>query len=264
MISEEQSRTIPEKASRLGSKILGRSVLHYDTVASTQDALMDQTGSVPDGTVLVALTQTRGRGRLGRVWVSPPGTLTFSVLLRPRIPAGLLGLVMLASSISLHRAISEYVPDRTTIKWPNDILIDDAKVAGIIVDTSLQDTVQWMAVGVGVNISSSPAMVASMLDAGNLPGRVVGSLADYNQTVSGPDLLSAFLAGLDSHYSRINGGDRRYLIPLYQERCSTIGKIILSDSATGKASGIDLDGALLVETAHGQRRVLSGDVTVHR
>ena len=248
MISEEQSRAIPETVSRLGSKILGRSVLHYDTVASTQDALMDKTGSVPDGTVLVALTQTRGRGRLGRVWASPPGTLTFSVLLRPRIPAGLLGLVMLASSISLHRAINKYVPDRATIKWPNDILIDDAKVAGIIVDTSLQDTVQWMAVGVGVNVSSNPAKVASMLDAGDLPGGA-GSLADYNPAVSGLDLLSAFLAGLDAHYSRINGGDHRYLIPLYQERCSTIGRMILSDGTAGTASGIDLDGALLVETA---------------
>lgn len=263
MISERQSGTIPEAVSRLGSETLGRSVLHYDTVASTQDALMDKTGSVPDGTVLVALTQTRGRGRLGRVWASPPGTLTFSVLLRPRIPADLAGMVMLASSISLHRAINKYAPGRAAIKWPNDILIDDAKVAGIILDTSLQDTVQWMVVGVGVNVSSDPSTVASMLGAGSPPGRV-GSLADCDPTISGLDLLSTFLADLDSHYSRINGGEHRYLIPLYRERCSTIGRMILSDGAAGRASGIDLDGALLVETAHGQRRVLSGDVTVHR
>lgn len=262
MITEEQSKSIPETMSRMGSETLGRSVLYLDTVDSTQDVLMGKAGSVPDGTVLVARTQTRGRGRLGRIWASPPGTLAFSVLLRPRIPASLSGLVMLASSISLHRAIADHASDRATIKWPNDVLIDDAKVAGIIVDTSLQDAIQWMVVGVGVNVSSNPAEVHSLLGAGDLLGRA-GSLADYNPTASGLELLSAFLADLDSHYSRINGGDHRYLVPLYQEKCSTIGRMILSDSATGKASGIDLDGALLVETSYGQRRVLSGDVTVH-
>lgn len=263
MISREQASAIPRMAARLGSGTLGRRIIHRETVGSTQDILTDMADRAEDGTVLVARTQTGGRGRMGRVWASPPGTLTFSVLLRPRIVPDASGLVMLAASVSLLDAIRRHAVSRAAIKWPNDILVDGSKVAGLLVDASIQDTIRWMVVGVGVNVSSRPAEVASLLG-GDATFRGAGSLVDYNPGVLGPDILASFLAGLDSHYSRMNRGDCGYLPSLYQRECSTIGLEVTIGDTSGTASGIDPDGALLVETASGRRRIISGDVAERR
>lgn len=263
LISREQASAIPGMATRLGSGTLGRRIIYRETAVSTQDALIDMADRAEDGTVLVAHNQTGGRGRMGRVWASPPGTLTFSVLLRPRIAPDASGLVMLAASVSLLDAIRRHAVSRAAMKWPNDILVDGSKVAGLLVDASIQDTIRWMVVGVGVNVSSRPAEVASVLD-GDATFRGAGSLVDHNPGVLGPEILASFLAGLDSHYSRMNRGDRGYLPSLYQRECSTIGLEVTIGDTSGTASGIDPDGALLVETAAGRRRILSGDVAERR
>ena len=124
---------------------MGRQTLYYDELKSTQDALVERATDEPDGTVLVAGRQTSGRGRMDRVWASPPGTLTFSVLLRPDISPDVSGIVMLAAAVSLHDTIREYVPE-ARLEWPNDIMAD-GKLAGIVLDASVTDTLEWVVVG---------------------------------------------------------------------------------------------------------------------
>ena len=231
---------------------MGRRVLYCDEVGSTQDALMRRTAGEPDGTVLVAGRQLSGRGRMGRSWASPPGTLTFSVLLRPDIPPDMSGIVMLGAAVSLYDTIREYVPD-ARLEWPNDIMAD-GKLAGIVLDSSVTDVLEWVVVGVGVNVANDPREVAKELAS---DGSFGGSDSVHLHTAgaSAYGILAGFLARLYSHHSRMRH-DAHYIVSAYQERCWNMGRRIRRGDVLGTVRGVDRDGALLVKTEAGMRRVL--------
>lgn len=236
----------------MGSRTLGCRVLYRDEVGSTQDVLMRTAAAEPDGTVLVAGRQTSGRGRMGRVWASPPGTLTFSVLLRPPIPPGISGVVMLAAAVSLYDTISGHMPD-ARLEWPNDIMAD-GKLAGIVLDSSVVGDLEWVIVGVGVNVSNDPNLVAERL-ASDASFGGADTIHRHAQGASAYDILAGFLYRLDSHHTRLKR-DTGYIISEYGERCHDMDRPVCRGEIRGTARGIDSDGALLVETRKGTRRVV--------
>ena len=231
---------------------MGRRVLYYDDVGSTQDALMRRAASEPDGTVLIAGRQISGRGRMGRSWASPPGTLTFSVLLRPDIPPDISGVVMLGAAVSLYDTIRVYIPE-ARLEWPNDIMAD-GKLAGIVLDSSVADVLEWVVVGVGVNVANDPREVARELASdGSFGGS--DSVHLHAVGVSAYAILAGFLARLHSHYSSMER-DAHYVTSAYQERCWNMGRQIRRGDVRGEVRGVGRDGALLVETEAGMRQVL--------
>ena len=252
MITVRQARELPATLRRMGAKTLGSRVLYREEVGSTQDTLMQTASAEPDGTVLVAGRQTAGRGRMGRVWSSPPGTLTFSVLLRPSIPPDVSGVVMLAAAVSLHDVISGYIPD-ARLEWPNDITAD-GKLAGIVLDSSVRGDLEWVVVGVGVNVSSDPRLVAERL-ASDASFGGADSISRHAPHASAYDILAGFLYILDLHHARLKR-DTGYIIPQYRERCHDVDRPVCRGDVRGTARGIDTDGALLVETREGVRRVV--------
>ena len=227
-----------------------------EEIGSTNAALA--AADAAEGTVLVAEHQVAGRGRLDRVWTSPPRAgLTVSFVLRPDVPAARRGWLPLLTGVALAEAVGEVSGVRASLKWPNDLLAGDGrKLAGILAEASGGAVV----VGVGLNVSTT---AAELPDTGTSLSRVLGATVDR-----GPVLL-AFLRALERRYLRWTAalGDpvSSGLADDYLRWSSTVGtqvSVTLPDGSTleGTAQAVDWDGRLIVATAHGSVELASGDV----
>ena len=238
---------------------LWRSLEVVPEIGSTNAALVAAaTAGEPEGAVLVAEHQVAGRGRLDRVWTSPPRAgLTVSFLLRPDVPAARRGWLPLLTGVALAEAVGEVTGVRASLKWPNDLLaLDGRKLAGILAESSGNAVV----VGVGLNVSTT---AAELPDTGTSLSRVTGG------TVDRAPVLLAFLRALERRYRRWTAalGDpvSSGLARDYLAWSSTVGSdvvVSLPDGSTleGRAEAVDWDGRLVVTTSQGQVELASGDV----
>lgn len=138
--------------------------IHYELVDSTNSEVkrLCHQGAC-EGTVVVAASQTAGRGRLGRRWVSPPGNLYFTLLLKPKVPLDVLSQLSLVAGIALAKTIQCYIKDKShvSLKWPNDVLVNKQKIAGILVETDIDSSFTEGTpcyLGIGVNMENSPEL----------------------------------------------------------------------------------------------------------
>ena len=215
-------------------------------------------GGVPEGTVLVAEHQVSGRGRLDRVWTSPPRAgLTVSFLLRPDVPAARRGWLPLLTGVALAEAVAEVTGVLPSLKWPNDLLARDGrKLAGILAESSGTAVV----VGVGLNVSTT---AEELPDTGTSLARVLGTPVDR-----GPVLL-AFLRAVERRYvawtAALGDPVASGLAQDYLAWSSTVGTevtVSLPDGSTleGTAQAVDWDGRLVVATSTGTVELATGDV----
>jgi BirA family biotin operon repressor/biotin-[acetyl-CoA-carboxylase] ligase len=227
-----------------------------DESPSTNAALLaDPTASAP--AVLVAEFQSAGRGRLDRTWVSPPRAgLTLSVLLRPTVRVSAWGWLPLLAGV----ALADAVGPPATLKWPNDLLLGDGKVAGILVQANGDVVV----VGIGVNVSNSQA---------ELPSATATSLElGLGRPVDRTDLLLAVVTGVLARYDAWSaaGGDaeRSGLRQAYLDACATVGQSVVVSSVVpgdagqlvGTATDVDAHGRLVLTGPFGTRAMSAGDV----
>jgi BirA family biotin operon repressor/biotin-[acetyl-CoA-carboxylase] ligase len=238
---------------------LWRSLEVIEEIGSTNAALAAAAaGDAPEGAVLVAEHQVAGRGRLDRIWTSPPRAgLTVSFLLRPDVPAARRGWLPLLTGVALAEAVGEVTGVRASLKWPNDLLaMDGRKLAGILAESSGTAIV----VGVGLNVNTT---AAELPDTGTSLARVLGTTVDR-----GPVLL-AFLRAVERRYRRwtealgdpVSSG----LAQDYLGWSSTVGTevaVTLPDGSIleGTAQAVDWDGRLVVATPTGTAELASGDV----
>jgi BirA family biotin operon repressor/biotin-[acetyl-CoA-carboxylase] ligase len=252
--------------SRLGeTRVIGREIQVFQETTSTNDVIEKLArGEVKEGAVVFAESQTKGRGRLGRKWISPAGKgLWFSILLRPALPPREATQLTVASGTALRRAIQSRTGLAPVIKWPNDILLHGRKVAGILTELSgEQDRVKYVILGIGVDVN---------LDAGDFPEELKSAAtslqAELGQPVDRAELAAAILRALDEDYARICAGDFTSVANEWEEHCSTIGKDITIQTGgrqiRGRAESLGEDGALLLRTDHGHlERIIGGDVTM--
>ncbi len=246
----------------------GRLWSRLDVVAETgstnDDLLAAARAGAAEGTVLAAEHQTRGRGRQGRQWVSRTGSaLIFSVLLRPaEVPPADRGWLPLLTGVAVARAIREVAGVDAGLKWPNDVLAGDGKLAGILAEQAGQAIV----VGVGLNVAQTRDELPPV-GPGALPPT---SLALLGGRTNRETLLTGILAELEDWYrrwTRPSPGDAEGsgLRTEYLLRSATIGRRVRVDlpggtALTGTASGIDPVGRLIVDTASGPAAVSAGDV----
>jgi BirA family biotin operon repressor/biotin-[acetyl-CoA-carboxylase] ligase len=239
---------------------LWRSLEVLDEVGSTNAELVARArdDELPEGAVLVAEHQASGRGRLDRVWTSPPRAgLTVSFLLRPDVPAARRGWLPLLTGVALAEAVGEVTGVRASLKWPNDLLAGDGrKLAGILAES----TGTAVVVGVGLNVSTS---AAELPDTGTSLGVVTGGPVDR-----GPVLLG-FLRAVERRYRRwvdaLGDPVASGLAQDYLAWSSTVGTTVavtLPDDSTleGVAEAVDWDGRLVVTTPAGRVELASGDV----
>ena len=217
-------------------------LIRFPTVVSTMDLLHDIAAEGAEtGTVVVAGEQTGGRGSRGRAWRSPPGGLWLSALYRPPVSAGV-ELFGLRVGLAVAEAIESLGPGMTVhIKWPNDLMLDDRKVGGILCEARWQgDSLAWVVAGVGINVANSisadlTAKATSLAD--RLPG-VTPDLVEPEVTVR--------LRSLDSASERLGQAELAGL----RHRDWLHGRRLRSP-AVGWASGISEEGALLVRADGG-------------
>jgi BirA family biotin operon repressor/biotin-[acetyl-CoA-carboxylase] ligase len=225
--------------------------------ASTNAELMHRAESgSPSGTVLVAERQTAGRGRMGRQWFSEPGaSLTFSLLWRfapGTMPHGL----SLAVGVALAEAFETAGVPGVELKWPNDVLRDGRKLAGVLVEL-VPGLPSAAVIGIGVNLRL-PA---------DMPADVRALAAAVDADVPASALLARLLAGLHGALTAFGEGGFVALRGRWLARCAHVDRVvtILSEFApplTGRCIGVDVDGALQVETGVCVERILSGDVSL--
>jgi BirA family biotin operon repressor/biotin-[acetyl-CoA-carboxylase] ligase len=254
--------------SRLGkTKVIGRDIRVFQETTSTNDVIEKLAhDGAKEGVVAFAESQTKGRGRLGRKWVSPARKgLWFSVLLRPKLHPQAVTQLTIAAATSLVRAIHSETGVSLEIKWPNDVYVHGKKVSGILTEMNAElDTVKYVILGVGVDVN---------LGANEFPPELRKSATslkiEVGETLDRAELASEILRELDGDYSRICSGQFEGVADEFEECCNTIGRDVAitvgERCLRGRAESLDADGALLLRTQHGHlERIIGGDVTVER
>jgi BirA family transcriptional regulator, biotin operon repressor / biotin---[acetyl-CoA-carboxylase] ligase len=246
-------------------QIIGRDIRVFEETQSTND-LVEKLArdGVPEGVVVFAESQTRGRGRLGRKWVSPARKgLWFSVLLRPDLRPQAATQLTVATATALVRAIQMQTGLRPEIKWPNDILVRGKKAAGVLTELNAElDHVKYLILGIGVDVNLAPSDLPAEVR------KIATSLKiEAGQAFRRADLAGAILRELDRDYERIRNQGFAAVADEWEKHCTTLGRrvaIHIGDrTVEGRAESLDPDGALLLRTDHGHlERVIGGDVTV--
>ena len=243
----------------LFTRIVGRRLLYYPELSSTMDeAGKLGEGNAEEGAVVVAEVQNAGRGRQGRTWVSRPDNLLVSVLFRPSLDA--LPFISIIGGIAAARAVRKVTGLEVRIKWPNDLLIDGRKIAGILAESAIAgDTVWYAVLGLGMNVSLDTDQTEE------ISAFATSINAAAGQEVPREDLLRQFLMDLDALYLDLRQGQSP--IEEWQGLLSTTGQRLVAtwgnDKYTGMAEGTDPIGNLLLRQDDGTLLTLTaGDITL--
>jgi BirA family biotin operon repressor/biotin-[acetyl-CoA-carboxylase] ligase len=247
------------------SAIIGRDIRVFEQTTSTNDVVerLARDG-VREGVVVFAESQTKGRGRLGRKWISPARKgIWFSVLLRFANRPQAATQLTVAAAVALAGAIKEETGLSPEIKWPNDLLIQGRKVAGILTELSAElDSIKYVILGIGVDVNLRPADFPAEFRAA-----ATSLMIEAGHPIPRAPLACAILGELDRAYARIKRGEFQQVAAVWEGLCGTIGSLVaikLGDRLVqGRAEALDSEGALLVRTEHGRlERIVGGDVTI--
>lgn len=246
----------------LETTLVGKKLILLDEVDSTNEEVKRLAAQgAEDGTVVAAEHQTSGRGRFGRVWDSDNGGLYFTILLRPELPPSDIASITLAAGYGVCLAVREYSGADARIKWPNDVIIGNRKICGILTEMAAQsDRIDYVAIGIGINLNHRlfPEEIAY---------KATSLLLETGKQVD----RSTFLALVLNHLDKVL---TRFLVSLsvedlddFKAICATIGRRVEVDRAGSKLSGIATDitsgGELVVTDDDGVNVVVgSGEVTV--
>ena len=243
----------------LYTHVVGRRILYYPELPSTMDEAARLAGEgAEDGAVVIAEVQTSGRGRQGRSWVSEPGNLLFSVLFRPSVEQ--LPFISLIGGVAAARAVRKVTGLHPQIKWPNDLLLNGRKAAGILAESAIVGDSVWYAVlGVGINVALDVSQSEEISSVATSVNATAGS------EVNRESLLRQLLLELDDLYIRLGRGESP--IGEWRGLLETTGRRVNAtsgnDAWAGLAEGVDDTGNLLLRLDDGRRITLTaGDVTL--
>jgi len=245
----------------LKNKFIGKVIYYYESLPSTMDRAMDLGfNAAAEGTLVVAEGQTKGRGRMGRQWLSPKyAGIYFSLIIKPRILPQQAPVLTLISAVAICEAIGQHLGLTAQIKWPNDILINNRKVAGILTELSAEmDIVHAVIVGVGINVNNEKKTLP--YSAGSLKEIVRGE-------VNRLDLLKMILRCFEEMYIQFQKQAVKQILDKWRHFSATLGRRVklsisgLRAPLIGEAVDIDQDGGLLIRRDCGLiERVMAGDV----
>ena len=255
-----------EITSGLKTKVLGKQVYYYDSIGSTQSqAIKLANNKQNNGMMIVAAKQTEGKGRSGRKWISPTGGIWFSVILYPKFDISISTLFPIASALALSKALEKTIKISPELKWPNDLMIKGKKIAGILVDASLESNkIENLILGIGINFDVNIKQIEkSLKDTPNYYG--VASLSEPKKKTNPVKLIQTFLMELERIYELLDTRQTKKIISEWTKRSSTVGKKIEIETSYGKIKGkaikIDEDGALLVASDNRKvEKIIAGDI----
>jgi BirA family biotin operon repressor/biotin-[acetyl-CoA-carboxylase] ligase len=245
--------------SRLHTKFVGRHLYYYRQLPTTMETAKELVKKgAAEGTVVIAGTQTTGRGRIGRTWLSPEGSLAMSVILKPPLK-NLPHLVMLAS-LAVVRTIKQVADLEARIKWPNDVMIKSKKVCGILIENEVKGgRVNFAVIGIGINVNFNPLDFPEIADIATSLSHEVGT------EIANVELTSTLLFELERLYLEAQAGAPVH--KEWQESMETLGKRIKVKTGKaveqGKAETVTENGNLILRRDDGSlAEIVAGDVTV--
>ncbi|OQX92919.1 MAG: biotin--[acetyl-CoA-carboxylase] ligase [candidate division Zixibacteria bacterium 4484_95] len=253
-----------EVAAGLSCRFFACRIFSYETIGSTNKTAhyFAKTG-LPEGTLIIANTQSKGRGRLGRKWHSPAGKgLYFSLILRPKLPPDKTPGLSLTAGLAIIRAIYTTLNLKTQMKWPNDILYNRRKLAGILIELAAElDRVEYVVVGIGINVNHIKKDFPRPLH------RTATSLKIITKKeVSRISLLQNILVQFEKLYGNFCRHGFKYIASELNQHSAVLGKrVTLSlgkKKITGKVIGFDDNGGLLIKNRSGLKSYTAGEITL--
>jgi len=244
-------------------EFLARKIYYYPSIGSTNDeAKKLAQNRAPHGTLVIAEEQTGGKGRLGRTWISPPREgIWLSIILRPSLEPYEAPRITMTCAVAAAKAIRKVAGIDCRIKWPNDLLVEGKKVAGILTEMSADmDSINFVVTGIGINVNNTdfPAEIKETATSLKLAS---------GKNVDRLKILTEFLSQFEGFYRDLENGDFEKILGEWRELSCNLGKRVRiigrNSELEGIALDVDSDGALLVKTDGGTvERVLSGDVSL--
>lgn len=242
---------------------LGRRIYYFPEIDSTNNLakkLVEQ--DVEEGTIVIAETQTSGKGRLGRRWESPKGGIWLSIILKPKLRLKETVKISLLAAVAVAKTIREEFKLKAEVKWPNDVLIDWRKVCGILVEASSEgEKAKYVIVGIGVNanieLSDLPA---------ELEETAVSLKEILGEEIDRESFICSLLENFEFYYEAFREGRVSFIIDEWKKLSCILGcwvKIMNHEEFEGLAEDIDENGWLIIRLKNGTlRKVVSADVTV--
>lgn len=253
-----------ELQNRLNTDVVGSVIKHYNETDSTADrARALAAHGVENGTVVTAESQSAGRGRMERSWVTPPGeAIALSVIFYPDFTPPQVPLLGLAASLAIKEAIESVTGLRPSVKWPNDIYVGSKKVAGVLIEMAAElDRVKWVTVSTGINVNNN-------FNGSPLEGSATSLRRESGRRVSRIEVAIAFLSNLDIYYAMgLSGGAaesiRSDFVTADMLQGNRVDVQTPTGSVSGTATGLDVDGRLLVTKDDGEvHSLFSGEATL--
>lgn len=246
----------------LKTRVFGNKIFTFDSIDSTNNcARAVASCGAMEGTVVIAEQQTAGRGRMGRSWEATPNeNLIFSIVLRPQVSADALNLLPLYVAVAVSEAIERVTGLKVECKWPNDILCNGKKLAGILIEGSVkQDVMDYVVIGVGINVNQ-------VRFEGELSAKASSLKLESNKEVDRVRLFKEILSGLEKDYKSFETSGFQSVVPQWMARSTMLNRTISvsqqGNVISGVVKGLSPEGGLVLKTNGSEQTVFAGDVTV--
>jgi len=264
-LKDYKSLIIPDEVVlNINNRLIGREIRFYTRVGSTNEIikrmLIDE--KLKEGTVVVAGRQEKGRGRLGRRWESPRGGLWFSLLLSPNLPLTRVALLSLVFAVAIARGLENFISHKIKIKWPNDIYVEDKKIAGILLELSGEfDGADYVIAGIGVNVN-----IKSSDFTRDLKDTATSLLEQCSESFDNSEVLIRMLQSIEDYYFKFIDYGFTDILEEFKGYCMHLGKEIQVNQCGRIVSGINTDidimGNLVINTGQEVIKISTGDINV--
>ena len=255
---------VPEIKRHLRAHLFGKNIVHHQKIDSTNDAAyaLAESGA-PEGTVVVAESQQKGKGRMGRRWVSPAGGgVYFSCIIRPNISPAEVSRITLVAALSVVKTIKSFTRLVARMRWPNDVLVNGKKVTGILTELKAEaDKTSFIILGIGVNVNTAPH---------DLPTGATSLKEECKEKIKRVEFFARLLETLEEEYNIFKKEGFKNIRKELKTHSCTLGHYVrLATSGKkrvhGHATDIDENGALVLRMSNGEEKTFfSGDVTLVR
>jgi len=242
----------------LKTSIIGKNIHYFKETESTNILARDMAGSVDEGTVVIAESQTGGRGRMGRKWISPEGGIWLSVILKPKMQPLHAPRITLLAGVAAAKTIRGYGLS-AKIKWPNDVLINGKKVCGILTEIGAEmDSIQYVVVGVGIDANvDTETFPEEFRDSSTSLKNELGF--DINRV----EFVQRLLSELETLYMKFQKEGFSSILEEWRNMSATIGEWVKITTQSrimyGEVIGVDSEGALVLETSEGKlEKIVAG------
>ena len=243
----------------LETRFIGQRVIHFLSHGSTMEAARQEARrAAAEGTVVITEEQTAGRGRVKRVWLSPKGSISLSVVLYPAISQ--LPYLIMLTSVAVARSIEATAGLKAQLKWPNDVLIEGKKVCGTLIENELQgDKVAWAIIGIGINAN------IRMRDFPEIAATATSLSGELGKNISRVEIIRRLLVEMEKLYLSL--GDGELIYQEWRNRLITLGRRVQvvegEKTLVGVAEAVSKDGILVLRHDDGSvSHVVAGDVTL--